>query len=105
MCDDCKELKKEIDDLRKQLLPRLPEDVDIQFSDKKPWVIDYRGFKHIFLWLPVQQTLSAQEYGSSVTPAQIWINVGFRPGTQVTTVGNGTTTILAILRYTDEVIP
>jgi len=90
--------------IAKLLDSRTPIDRTIQISDNAPWTMDYMGFKHVFLWLPAAYTLSIGEYGSGPVQAQVWVNLGLRPGTQLKTSGQSTL-VPVILRFTDEEVP
>lgn len=94
-----------LDAIEKLLTPKRPVDQNIQISSTEFWTVDYRGFKHVFLWLPTSQTLSFGDYGSGVVPAQVWTNLGLQPGTPMLAPNATSGTILVKLRFTDEVIP
>jgi len=81
-----------------------PIDQDIMISDNNPWRMDYRSYKHVFMWLPSTLTLVMDDYGSGAVQAQVWINLGLRPGTSIKTSGQSTLTLVR-LRFTDEEIP
>ena len=103
MCD-APEMLKSLEKIEKLLTPRLPIDKTIVINDNQPWVMDYREYKHVFMWLPQALTLVMGEYGSGPVQAQVWINVGLRPGTKITTSGQATS-VPIVLRFTDEVVP
>lgn len=103
MCD-APEMLKFLESIDKKLSLRTPIDKTIMINDNQPWVVDYAGYRHIFMWLPSALTLIMGEYGSGPVQAQVWINLGLRPGTKITTSGQ-TSAVPIILRYTDEVVP
>jgi len=81
-----------------------PVDLDIQVCDTKPWTMSYRGYRHVFMWLPLALTLNLGEYGTGPVQAQVWINLGLKPGTTLVTSGQATPTEIR-LRFTNESIP
>lgn len=106
MCDS-PELLKKLDELIKILQPsplKTATNQTILMNDNQPWVVDYKDFKHIFMWLPTQLTLVMGEYGQGTVQAQVWINLGLRPGTKIVTSGQSSATPI-ILHFTDEVVP
>ena len=81
-----------------------PLDQTFQISAIAPYRVDYRERAHIFIWLPTSLTLSIEDYGTGIVPAQQWINIAIKAGTFVFAplVTSGTATF--IVRCTDEVI-
>lgn len=92
--------------LRILLEKRNPIDQTVLVSAVKPWIIDYQGYKHVFLWIPVASgyTLSFEDYGQGAVPGQNWIDLGIPQGNHMTVVGQATL-VEIMLRFTDEVIP
>lgn len=84
---------------------RTPDDQSIMVSDTQPWKLDYKGYRHVFMWLPaIALTMDFGEYGSGPVGIQQWFNLGMKPGYDVKTIGQATPTKI-ILRFTDESIP
>jgi hypothetical protein len=85
---------------------RPPIDDMVQLSSTKPYVIDYKERRHVYIWLPsTALALSFEDYGSGTVQPQIWVNLGMPQGIKVfaTAITSGTTPIF--IRCTDEVIP
>lgn len=94
-----------LEKIAKLLDSRHPVDTTILLDDTRPWTVDYRGFKHIFLWIPGSAlTLVCGEYGTGPVQAQVWVNLGFRAGTNITTSGQSSN-VPIIVRFTDEEVP
>jgi hypothetical protein len=100
----CDETRKILEDLKELIQGRPPIDDHVAISSVKPWEVDYRERKHIFIWLPVAQTLSFEEFGTGLVPAQTWINLGMPTGTRVYASGSSSL-IDMMIRCTDEEIP
>lgn len=90
--------------IQKLLQNRDPFDMDIQISDSQGWPLDYHNRKHVFMWCPTTLTLNLGLYGTGLVQAQVWINLGIRPGIEIFTSGQASP-VTVILRFTDEVIP
>jgi len=94
------------DDTEQQILNQVrmlpPLDQTYQISSFNSYVVDYRERKHIYIWLPVTQTLSIEEYGSGSVPGQQWVNIGIRPGVRITAPNVTSGTVTMIVRCTDE---
>lgn len=87
------------------LQEREPIDQTVYISSSQPWIVDRRGRKHAFLWIPgTALTLSFEDYGSGVVNAQQWINLGFPVGIRMFAVGQSSP-VQVLLRFTDEEIP
>jgi hypothetical protein len=100
----CDETRKILEDLKELIQGRPPIDDHVTISSVKPWQIDYRERKHVFIWLPTTQTLSFEEFGSGPVQAQVWVNLGMPPGTRVY-APNSSSLIDMMIRCTDEEIP
>ncbi len=84
---------------------RIPDDLSILICDTQPWKLDYRGYRHVFMWLPtIALTMDFGEYGTGPVGMQQWFNLGMRAGYDIKTVGQTAPTKI-ILRFTDEVTP
>ncbi len=81
-----------------------PIDQTVQFSATQPYIVDYKERRHIYVWLPVAQAVSMEDYGSGTLLAQVWINLGLQEGTRIFATGSSTT-VPMIVRCSDEVIP
>ncbi len=102
MCTD--QQHKEKIDLLQDIAGRPPIDDHVTISAVKPWYVDYRERKHVFIWLPVTQTLSFEEFGSGTVQAQIWINLGMPKGIKML-APNSSTLIDVMIRCCDEELP
>lgn len=84
---------------------RPPEDQTIAISDTKKWKLDYKGFKHIFIWIPGNAlTIDFGAYGIGTVQSQVWFNLGMSPGYDICTIGQATD-VPIIVRCTDDSIP
>lgn len=106
MCSDDqhKEHMAALKRIEDRLRYRLPTDQLIMLSDTQGWTMDYRGYKHVFLWSPQPINLNLGEYGTGPIQAQVWLNLGIRTGIKIFTSGQASP-ISLILRFTDEEIP
>jgi len=76
-----------------------------QLSSTRPYIIDYKERKHVYIWLPSSSlALSFEDYGTGTIQAQVWINLGLPEGIRVfaTAITSGTTPMY--IKCTDEVI-
>jgi hypothetical protein len=103
MCTD-KQHDEKIE-LLKKIDGRPPIDDHIVVSSVRPWYVDYRERKHIFIWLPTTQTLSFEEFGSGTVQAQIWINIGMPAGIKMLAPNVTSGTIDVMIRCCDEELP
>ena len=91
--------------LKVELQAREPIDQSVYISATRPWIVDYRNRKHVFLWLPsTALTLSFEDYGQGVVQAQSWVNLGLPVGIRVFAPNQSSDTQI-LLRFTDELIP
>lgn len=106
MCSDDQHREKmdKLDGIAKLLTHRDPYDQDIQISDAQKWPLDYKGYRHVFMWCPTALTLNLGLYGTGPVQAQVWVNLGLKPNTEIFTSGQ-TAPVTVRLRFTDEVIP
>ncbi len=88
----------------KQLAPREPSYKTILISDTQGWQLDYAGYKHLYMWLPSSLTLNFGEWGTGSVQAQVWIDVGIKPGIKLFTSGQATL-VPVMLKFSDEVVP
>jgi hypothetical protein len=95
---------KLLDTIRELIDGRPPLDDHVVISSVKPWNVDYKERKHVFIWLPTTQTLSFEEYGTGTVQAQVWINLGMPHGIKVL-APSATGTVDMMIRCTDEEIP
>lgn len=95
---------KLLEDLKTIIEGRPPIDEHVSISSVKPWNVDYKERKHIFIWLPTTQTLSFEEFGSGPVQAQVWVNLGMPAGTRVL-APNSSSLIDMMIRCTDEELP
>jgi hypothetical protein len=79
-------------------------DQTFQIGANTPFVVDYRQRKHIFIWSPTSISISVEDYGTGTIPAQQWINIGIKEGTQILAPAFTTSTTPLMVRWTDEVI-
>ncbi|SRR5579885_1273365 len=91
--------------IRKLLTYRQPTDQLIMISDYQGWPMDYKGYKHVFMWSPQAINLNLGDYGTGPIQPQIWVNLGIKTGIKIFTSGQGAAAIPVMLRFTDEIIP
>lgn len=107
MCDS-PELLKALDELKQILQPsplKTPTWQTIMISDTQGWQMDYKSFKHVYLWIPGSGlTLNLGEYGTGPVQAQVWVNLGIKPGVKIFTSGTANP-VPVILKFSDEVVP
>ena len=103
MCTESQH-KEKIELLKDLVNGRPPLDDHVTISSVKPWNVDYRERKHVFIWLPTTQTLSFEEYGTGPVQAQVWINLGMPAGIKML-APNSSTLIDVMIRCTDEELP
>ena len=107
MCDS-PELLKELEAIKKLLAPgqlKEPNYQTIMLSDTQGWLMDYKGYKHVYLWIPgAALTLNLGEYGTGPVQAQVWVNLGLKLGIKIVTSGT-TNPVPVILKFSDEVVP
>jgi len=83
---------------------RVPDWRIAMISDTQPWTMDYKGYKHVFLWIPGSPlTLNLGDFGTGLINNQQWINLGLPIGTNILTSGQATPVEIR-LKFTDEVI-
>ena len=76
-----------------------------QFSSTKPYIIDYKERKHVYIWLPSSAlALSFEDYGSGTVQAQVWTNLGLPEGIRVFATAQTSGTTPLYVKCTDEVI-
>lgn len=103
MCDS-PELIKKLDELIKVLQPsplKTPTWQTIMISDTQGWQMDYKDYKHVYLWLPNALSLNLDIYGTGPVQAQVWINLGIKPGIKIFTSGTASP-VPVILKFSDE---
>lgn len=98
-------LEQRLADIEKKLETRTPQDATAPISATLAWPLDYKERKHVYIWLNASATLSFGDYGSGNVQAQVWTNIGMRPGTPVLAPNAGATPIILQIRCTDEIIP
>lgn len=73
-------------------------------STTQPYVLDYKGRKHVFLWSTAATLmLSFDDLGSITITPGVWYNISFDQGMRI--FGNNTTTTTLYIKCTDEPIP
>ena len=74
-------------------------------SDTQPWIMDYKGYRHVYLWIPGNPlTFNLGDFGTGLVANQQWINLALPIGLEIKTSGQ-TTPVEIRLKFTDEVIP
>jgi hypothetical protein len=101
MCTDSQH--KEKIDLLKQLVGNSPIDGTYQISSTRPYSLDYKERKYIYLWSTHDLTLSLEELGNLPISAGNWINLSLSPGMRIFAV-NQTTLVPVFIRCTDDQI-
>lgn len=81
-----------------------PEDQTIQLSATRPWEVDYRERKHIFLWVPSSTVISMEDYGSLTISATTWLNLGLPSGVRIF-APSASNTVPIMIRCTNEIVP
>lgn len=81
---------------------RKPIDTMIELSATKPYVIDYRDRKYIFLYSTNALTLTLEDVGTLSISANVWTNLCFPDGLRVF-ASNESTTVPVLIRCTDEI--
>ncbi len=76
-----------------------------QLSSTKPYIIDYKERKHLYIWLPSSSlALSFEDYGSGTVQAQVWTNLGLPEGIRVFATAQTSGTTPLYVKCTDEVV-
>lgn len=87
------------------LQAREPIRQTVFLSATRPWIMEYRNRKHVFLWIPSTTTiLSFEDYGTGPVQPQVWTNLAMPAGTRVFAPNNASDTQVMLL-FTDEVLP
>jgi hypothetical protein len=90
---------------RKTFEIRPPQDKTVGISASNPYIVDYQGRKHVFIWFPsTATTLSFEDFGTGTVQPQVWTNLGMPEGLRVLAPNNSTPVIMMV-RCSDEVIP
>jgi len=83
--------------------PKEPYFLTVLISDSQGWQMDYRGYRHVYMWLPQALTLNLGEWGTGPVQAQVWISLGIKTGIRIMTSGT-TNPVPVILKFSDEVV-
>ncbi len=83
----------------------LPTEQTIMLSATAPFVVDYRGYKHIFCWVAnsLPLTLTLDDLGQFPLAVNEWNNISFPAGTKLYAKGQAAT-VPVFVRWTNEVI-
>ena len=79
-------------------------DQTLQIGANTPFIVDYKQRKHIYIWSPTSISLAIEDYGTGTIPAQQWLNIAIKQGTQITAPAFTTSTTPLMVRWTDEVV-
>lgn len=76
----------------------------VLLSASRPWLVDYRERKHIYFWSATGESLTIEDYGNFVVPAENWILFDM-PSSMRVTAPNETDPITLFVKWTDELLP
>lgn len=86
-----------------QIEARKPINDIAQISSTRPYTLDYKGRKHVFVYATSPLSLTIPGLGSYVLPSAEWTNLPFQEGAKITC--SETSDQRLLIRCTDEVIP
>ena len=72
-------------------------------NTQSSFFLDYKGFKHVYIWSSTTLHLNLQDIGTLLVTANTWTNCDFRQNTQLFTTDQSTALPIWVL-CTDEVI-
>lgn len=102
MCTDAQHNEK-IDLLKQLVYGNPPIDGTYQISSTRPYSLDYKERKYIYLWSTNDLTLSLEELGNLPISAGSWVNLSLSAGMRIFAV-NQSTLVPIFIRCTDEEI-
>lgn len=76
----------------------------VLLSASRPWLVDYRERKHIYLWSATGESLTIEDYGNFVVPAENWILFDM-PNSMRITAPEESDPITLFVKWTDELLP
>lgn len=91
--------------LKVQLQAREPIDTTIFLSNTKPYLVDYRNRKHIYLLSPQGFVVSVQDLGQVTVPGNTFTLFDLPPGLRCYIVAPTGPALPIFVRCTDELLP
>lgn len=97
----CEQIVKLEASVEKLLTAKTPEDQTLLINSTVPYVVDYRGFKYIYLYTANALTLSLADLGSISVKSNSWVNLSFQTGLHIF-ASNTTVLSPVFVRCTDD---
>lgn len=80
-----------------------PVNYVVNISSSCPFILDFKGYKHIFVYSTSSQNMTIDTVGTFTLPAATWTNLSFEQGTRI--VNDSSTMATLFVKCTNEVIP